>query len=128
MSVYDTFETTAELLRAKETFSELDDVELIELKKVQAKEDLKWDLMTATGYDIDNSDMDTYLNTNELFIQELLANKQLSLYFIENYNGAGSQNAEKAKYYEKKYEVKRNQLKSLIEKTIPTTMLLTIRR
>lgn len=102
-------------MRSKESnlLLSLTDTEVIALKKEQAKEDLKWDLIEALNLEIDSSDMESYLTDNESFLQELLANRQLFWYFMEELGQQGSLNNEKAAFYKRSYEEKRLKLKSL---------------
>lgn len=122
--------TTAALMDAKEPIDlvDLSSAQKIALKQVQAKEDMKWDLEEALGYEYDTDDFETYLTDNESFLQEALACRQLYWYYLEQNAGEGSAADKKTKSYAILYKRKQDRFASLIEHDTPTRKTVTIGR
>ena len=125
--LFSALETTGTLLTSKETFKMPED-ELVLMNKDQAKEDLKWDLLEVLNTTLDSDIMQEFLDTNENYLQEILAYRQLYWWYVANDVGEGSRNRELMRIYDKKYREMIRKLYNMRAYEIPRTRTLTISR
>lgn len=125
--LFSALETTATLLTSKESFTEPED-ELVLLNKDQAKEDLKWDLLEVLNTTLDSDVMQDFLDTNENYLQEILAYRQLYWWYVANDVGEGSRNRELMRTYDKKYREMISKLYNMKSYEIPRSNMVTISR
>lgn len=127
---WDSFFAEPNLLRAKEgeLLLEMTDDDVKNLKVEQAKSDLRWDVEEVLGVNISDPIAIAFLQSNEVFLKEMLALRQLYWFFLERDAGEGSIQHIKATTYKRLYDERKARLGSLIVQNTPSLTTITIVR
>jgi len=127
---WDSFFAEPKYLRAKEgeLLQSLTDTDCKNLKAVQAKNDLRWDIEEVIGYQPNEQQFLDFLQSNEEYLKEMLALRQLYWFFAEKNQGEGSVSYTKMHLYDKLYRERKARLGSLLVSKSPSITTITITR
>jgi len=127
---WDSFFAEPKYLRAKEgeLLQALTDTDCKNLKAVQAKNDMRWDLEEVLGVSPDDTQFSNFLQSNEEYLKEMLALRQLYWFFAEKNQGEGSVSYAKMHLYDKLYRERKARLGSLISRKSPSITALIVTR